>query len=62
MAIPDDVNISDEAADLIFKLINHRDRRLGINGAQEIRAHPFFKGVNWKNIKSKSPGFIPAVR
>lgn len=61
LSIPDDVEISDEAADLIFKLINHRDARLGLNGADEIKIHPFFKGINWRNLKAKSPSFVPKV-
>ena len=36
--------------------------RLGKNGAQEIKAHPFFRGIDWKNLrKTKSP-FIPNVK
>ena len=62
MAIPEDVDISSEAADLIFRLINHKKCRLGGNGADEIKMHPFFKGINWNNVKAKSPSFVPKVR
>jgi hypothetical protein len=31
--------------------------RLGLNGAWEIKAHPFFKGINWKEIENKKPPF-----
>lgn len=31
--------------------------RLGANGAEEIKQHPFFKSLNWKTLRDK-PGFI----
>lgn len=49
------------AIDLIKKLLSDSSKRLGINGIEEIKAHPFFFGVNWKNIKNKKPPFIPEV-
>lgn len=42
---------------LLFKLYNI----LGINGVAEIKAHPFFFGIDWKNIRNKKPPFIPDV-
>lgn len=44
--------ISTNAKDLIEKLLN-KDimSRLGANGAADIKAHPFFQGVNWEDIK-----------
>jgi hypothetical protein len=27
------------------------DERLGLNGVGEIKAHPFFYGVNWEKIR-----------
>jgi hypothetical protein len=45
--------ISAEAKDLIEKLLN-KDimSRLGADGAEDIKAHPFFRAVNWDNIKN----------
>lgn len=45
--------ISPEAKDLIEKLLN-KDimSRLGADGADEIKSHVFFKGINWANIKN----------
>ena len=59
--IPSDCNISPQAIDLICKLMNNRNERLGINGASEIKAHPFFFGINWRNIKNMKPPFIPEI-
>ncbi|KAI8053003.1 serine/threonine-protein kinase orb6 [Syncephalis plumigaleata] len=35
------------------------DHRLGRNGAHEIRAHPFFRGVDWDTIRSVGAPFVP---
>ena len=60
--IPD--YVSDEAQDLITKLlIINPLKRLGYgeDGANKIKQHPYFKGINWDdawNLKLKPP-FIP---
>ena len=46
-----EANISAEAEDILRKLINDPESRLGYNGADEIKAHPFFKGIKWNRIK-----------
>lgn len=49
-------NMTAEARDLISKLmIRNPMTRLGFNGAQEIKDHPFFSGVNWKNYEKRLP-------
>ena len=46
--------MSPEARDLISKLmIRNPMTRLGFNGAQEIKEHPFFNGINWDNFNKK---------
>jgi len=62
LKIPDTARMSREAEDLIFKLINSPKHRLGVNGAQEIKSHPFFYGFNWDNILNIKPPFIPFLR
>ena len=61
LKIPDDVVISKEAEDLIFKMINNSNERLGKNGVEEIKAHPFFKNVDWENIRNSKAPFIPEL-
>ena len=60
--IPKKVKLSEEAKDLIYKLINNSDDRLGKNGSEEIKRHPFFKDVNWKNIRKSKAPFIPQLK
>lgn len=59
--IPSEVKISPEAEDLIMKLINNPNKRLGKNGASEIKKHPFFKDIDWDNIRNLKPPFIPEI-
>jgi serine/threonine-protein kinase RIM15 len=35
--------------------------RLGANGAEEIKAHPFFKGIEWDKVTSSEAAFIPRI-
>lgn len=53
-----------DARDLLEKLLT-RDpkRRLGANGATEIKSHKFFDSVDWKRLVQKKiqPTFKPVV-
>lgn len=62
LKIPQKIKISSEAEDLIKKLINNSSVRLGKRGAEEIKAHPFFKGLNWENIRNTKAPFIPQLK
>ena len=61
--IRSEANISREAEDILRKLINDPESRLGANGADEIKNHPFFKGIDWNHIKETLiPPFIPELK
>ena len=62
LKIPDDVIISPEAEDLIAKMVDDSDKRLGKNGVDEIKAHPFFKKIDWNNIRNTKAPFIPDIK
>lgn len=40
-------NISSEAIDFLRSLMTDADRRLGANGAEEIKNHPWLRDVEW---------------
>lgn len=47
------IYFTDKAKDLISKLLkNHEKERLGYNGIEEIKSHPFFQKINWKMLAS----------
>lgn len=53
--------VSPEAKNLIEQLlVNDPEKRLGVNGVSEIKAHSFFKNVKWETIKNEQLTFKPA--
>lgn len=59
--------LSDAAFDLLTRLLEvDPSKRLGagLNDSEEIKRHPFFKGINWKLVYEKKckPAFIPNVK
>ncbi|KAG1114477.1 hypothetical protein G6F42_014174 [Rhizopus arrhizus] len=56
----DVVQISPEARDFMERLMTlDPEKRLGYHGAEEVKAHPFFKSINWDTLMTESPSFIP---
>lgn len=51
LIIPPEAKLSPAATDLILRLMTDPQNRLGINGVNEIKAHPFFAGIDWKNLR-----------
>ena len=63
LEIRSEANISKEAVDILKRLINDPEKRLGRNGAEEVKQHPFFKNVDWKHVKETMiPPFIPELK
>jgi len=56
--------VSKHAKDLILQLlVSDKERRLGSeHGIADIKAHPFFKEVNWALIRNEVPPIIPYIR
>ena len=62
LKFPSKCKASDACKDLIYRLVDNPDNRLGKNGSSEIKAHPFFKGINWLKIREMKPPFIPDIK
>ena len=59
LEIPRKIKLSKNAEDLIKKMINNPNLRLGKNGVLEIKNHPFFNDIDWDNLLNMKPPFIP---
>ena len=65
--IPFDKKISEDAKDFISNLLIFEPKsRLGYgtNGAENIKNHKFFKGINWNDVwdKKLEPPFVPKLK
>ncbi|KAI8391144.1 uncharacterized protein BYT42DRAFT_183352 [Radiomyces spectabilis] len=56
----DTVHISAEARDFMERLMTlDPDKRLGVNGAEEVQQHPFFRCIDWEKLLTETPPFVP---
>ncbi|XP_036431089.1 rho-associated protein kinase 2 isoform X1 [Colossoma macropomum] len=60
---PDDVEISKEAKDIICAFLTDREVRLGRNGVEEIKRHPFFRNDQWTfdTIRDTAAPVVPEL-
>uniref|UniRef100_A0A8C8F4Y3 Rho-associated protein kinase n=1 Tax=Oncorhynchus tshawytscha TaxID=74940 RepID=A0A8C8F4Y3_ONCTS len=60
---PDDVEISKDAKNLICAFLTDREVRLGRNGVEEIKRHPFFKNDQWNfdSIRNTAAPVVPEL-
>ncbi|CAL1534687.1 unnamed protein product [Lymnaea stagnalis] len=58
LKFPADSNVSDKAKDLIEKLLTDSKSRLSWF---EIKAHPFFQGMNWDTIREGEAPYVPSI-
>lgn len=60
---PSDIEMSDHAKSLICAFLTDRTERLGRNGVEEIKRHPFFKNDAWQwgTIRETVPPVVPEL-
>ncbi|KHN98142.1 kinase [Metarhizium album ARSEF 1941] len=61
LCFPDDVQLGLEAENLIRSLICNHEDRIGLGGAQELKAHPFFRGVEFDGLRRIRAPFEPRL-
>ncbi|KAJ1732169.1 Serine/threonine-protein kinase [Coemansia biformis] len=62
LVFPSDVRLSPEPVHLIRSLVCDQQHRLGRNGAWELKQHPFFNGVDWSSLRTRTrPPWIPPL-
>lgn len=59
--IPDDVanELTGECIDFMLSLIIDSKHRIGKNGIDEIKAHPWLHGVQWDTLRSQAAPHVP---
>lgn len=59
--IPREANLSQPATDLIIRLCCGPEGRLGIKGADEIKKHSFFHGINYNGLRRQKSPYKPKI-
>jgi len=63
LSIPRNCGLSKESRDLILALCISPDRRIGRNGTEEIKSHPFFKNVVFNPfLRSGEAPYKPSIK
>ncbi|KAM7513007.1 hypothetical protein LguiB_011882 [Lonicera macranthoides] len=61
LRFPEDARLTPEAKDLICRLLCDVEHRLGTGGAEQIKAHPWFKDIVWDKLYEMEAAFKPEV-
>lgn len=63
LEFPEDIALSPEAIDLMKKLITDAEHRIGSGdqGVPKMMAHPWFKGVDWENLRKTNAPIKPII-
>ena len=63
MTIPRSAGLSQESRDLILSLCTSDDRRLGRNGSEQIKQHPFFSSIDYSvSLRSREAPYKPSIK
>ncbi|KAL5225716.1 hypothetical protein ABZP36_012355 [Zizania latifolia] len=61
LKFPEEAGLTTGAKELISKLLCNVDQRLGTKGAEEIKEHSWFSGVEWDKLYETEAAYIPQV-
>ncbi|KAK3016827.1 hypothetical protein RJ639_006366 [Escallonia herrerae] len=61
LKFPNEARLTPEAKDLISRLLCNVEHRLGTRGADQIKAHPWFKDIVWDRLYEMEAAFKPEV-
>ncbi|XP_078097879.1 serine/threonine-protein kinase MRCK alpha [Mustelus asterias] len=62
LGFPDSASdVTGEARSFIRSLLCGREERLGRNGVEDFKTHPFFTGIEWDSIDGCEAPFLPVV-
>lgn len=59
---PDTSRLKSYTKDIIRRLCCDQRERIGCNGIEEIKCHPYFKRVDWYNLRRTQAPFVPKIR
>ena len=62
LTIPEEAKLSKEATDILKRLLCDAENRLGSQGIHEIKTHPFFRGMDWDNLRNTKAAFLPKIK
>ncbi|XP_076311941.1 serine/threonine-protein kinase tricornered-like isoform X4 [Tachypleus tridentatus] len=63
LMFPPEVPISNEPKDLIQRFCYEVERRMGSRGElEEVKEHPFFKGVDWEHIRERPAAILVEIK
>ncbi|DAZ95225.1 TPA: hypothetical protein N0F65_003460 [Lagenidium giganteum] len=51
--------LSPECMDFVRRLVCNADNRLGTNSLQELQQHPWFRGLDWNNLRNMQSPYVP---
>ncbi|XP_037073228.1 serine/threonine-protein kinase Genghis Khan-like, partial [Pollicipes pollicipes] len=58
---PADVDVSENAKDLLKRLICSKEFRLGQNGIDDFKNHPWFSDIEWETVRDSTAPYVPEV-
>ncbi|KAG8410452.1 Serine/threonine-protein kinase, variant 2 [Metarhizium acridum] len=61
LCFPNDIQLGPAAENLIRRLVCDAEDRIGRGGAQELKAHPFFRGVEFDHLRRIRAPFEPRL-